>query len=496
MLNGHFVKAGNGPTGRGTVTFKRSKLAQVGVLSLLLALGAAAKVQAWGSNADLTRQSTHPFIVVQALATLENDLSAADRSDAAFMAALAKLKAHLADLKVGAVAPDYQAQNYALYQDHFYDPTTGDNYTGRTDGVYAALPYVFETAEYRTRENICQALYYWRLAAQTQGADEAYSKAVQSLGRGMHYFDDLNEPHHASNEISATEELTTYHTAFEKFVDSHLGDAAYGVSTLGSKTNQTAYASLLNESHFGTFLAQLSGNAATVARQSYKSEFTTAKFSSGYTPPSPLMYLTDMDGYVNNYILSYLSVATKTNWNAVAIKNINNAQNNTIKLLYRFLKEVARGVRVSADQPTTLTIAIKTKEDSWLGLHDYGTFDKVYYGVELKDGRVKEFYLGDSFRYGSTNTFTKVLSGDLACNPSDIRKVWVRKQRNLVNVPDSDGDDWYIVAAKVVATSTTGATISYTQNINRWLVGNKGYLSDVAVSGSLVQIPAAAGTVN
>lgn len=492
MSNRRFLKAGNGATVRGNFTCKRSKLAQVGVVSLLLALGVAGKAQAWGSNADLTRQSAHPFIVTQALATLENDLSAADRSNTAFMTALAKLKAHLADLQAGSVAPDFSAQNYSLYQDHFYDPTTGDNYTGRTDGVYAVIPYVFETAEYRTRENICQALYDWRLAVQANAADGEYGKAVQALGRGIHYFEDLNEPHHASNEISATEELSTSHTSFEKYVDLHLGDPSYGISSLGAKTDQAVYTNLLTEGYLGAFLAKLSGQAALFARQSYGGDFTAARFTSGYTPPSPALYLTDMDGYARDYILPYLSAGTISNWNAVALKNIRNAQCNTAKLLYRFLKEVARGVQVPAAQPTTLAIAVKTKDDSWLGLHDYGTFDKVYYGVELQDGRVREFYLGDSFRYGSTNTFTKVLEGDLACNPSQIRKVWLRKQRNLVNVPDSDGDDWYIVSAKVTVTSASGESLSYTQNPNRWLVGNKGYLSDVTIPGNLVQIPAAA----
>jgi phospholipase C/alpha-toxin len=449
------------------------------IVALSLCCGLAVSAMGWGNNEDSSIQSTHTFIVEQALKILENDCTP---ENDAFKTALNTLKANLSVFNAGAVAPDYGAKNYRLYQDHFYEPTTGKNFTGN----YQAIPHVFETAEYRAREYICLALYYWRLASQN---GTAYNDAIKYLGYGLHYFDDLNEPHHAGNRISATEELNTYHSSFEKFVDKNLTNASCAVSTLGVKSDQSLYTDLLAKEYFADFLNNTSVKAAKAAYRSFYNDFRSAKFTNGFTP-SLVNYLADMDNYVTNYILPNLAEATKYNWNAVAITNITNAQKYTAQVLYRFLKEATASSTVSGTQTTALTIDITTKYDFWLGLHDYGTFDNVYFGVELKDGRIKDIYLDNYFRYGRTNTYTITLNNTLSCQPSDVRKIWIRKQRNIDSIPNPGGDDWYPVKVRVTASSDTASTVTYTQRINRWLTGNAGFLSDISITGDLNPIPA------
>lgn len=85
------------------------------------------------------------------------------------------------------------------FQYHFYDPSTGKSWNGSTN----------ETARTRFVHYYGSAVSNYNLSYPTT--------AFQELGKGLHYIQDVNEPHHAANLIAV---LST-HTKFEKYVSFH-----------------------------------------------------------------------------------------------------------------------------------------------------------------------------------------------------------------------------------------------------------------------------------
>lgn len=94
--------------------------------------------------------------------------------------------------------PDVKEQNM-WFQYHFYDPSTERSWNGMTN----------ETA--RTR-----FVHYYGSAVSNYNLLST-ANAFQELGKGLHYIQDVNEPHHAANLIAGS----STHTKFEKYVSFH-----------------------------------------------------------------------------------------------------------------------------------------------------------------------------------------------------------------------------------------------------------------------------------
>jgi phospholipase C/alpha-toxin len=451
-------------------TMKLFLLCLTFVISLLFCTG---NTCAWGGRDDNgTPEGTHPFVVESALNILEKDLSRQERANPDLTAVLNTLRQYLTDLKKGAVAPDYSDEelaygkrNYRLYQDHFYDPDTRENYTIRTDSIVtASLTYVFETAQYRAAQNVAKALDQWR--------KQQRQEACGTLGEALHYFCDIAEPHHAANAISGTEEPDSLHGSFEYWVDNRINDPVYKVKTLGS-TAGASYAHVMSYPYLADFLLAESDKAGRYAKNYYLNKFI--KPAIPYSERAQLIEHCLSGKNPLEITGKYLTAEIVDNWHQVAVDNLANAQKATARVLYRFVKEAAKNE--PAHQTTTkIHLSIKTRNDSFPYIHDYGTYNDVYFGVELYDGRVKEFYPGWHFPCSNTRQFDFVLEGDLACYATDIRKVWIRKQRG--GKTPGLNDDWYPVSVRVEAVGG-GGSLDYTQNINQWIKGNSGLISDV-----------------
>lgn len=106
------------------------------------------------------------------------------------------------------------AESSSANADHFYNPETGD-------GWNIAVP----NAKERFEEFYNQAVLEFS-SNRTLG--------LQDLGRAMHFIQDINEPHHASNAVA----VVTSHVSFEHFASSKLQQAA---DTLQLSNNRSLY---------------------------------------------------------------------------------------------------------------------------------------------------------------------------------------------------------------------------------------------------------------
>lgn len=134
---------------------------------------------------------THQYIAASALVILNNDKGTA----------LFNNPINSALLMEGADWPDIWGNetDYMTFSGHFYDPDTGENWMGQKN----------PTAKTRAESYYAQAV-----SAYNKGDIES---AMSYLGRGVHYVSDLNQPHHASNEVA----VLSKHTQFETYTDEH-----------------------------------------------------------------------------------------------------------------------------------------------------------------------------------------------------------------------------------------------------------------------------------
>lgn len=99
-----------------------------------------------------------------------------------------------------------------LYSYHFYNPYSGKNY------LAGFLKGSKENAYKRYRKHLNNALENYR-------GNHEY--AMTELGRALHYFEDVNEPHHAANLTAAN----STHYFYEKYVDNRSYDLLIDHST-------------------------------------------------------------------------------------------------------------------------------------------------------------------------------------------------------------------------------------------------------------------------
>lgn len=372
---------------------------------------------AWDSREGATIMDTHKTISVQALQMIKNDM----QSDAKIAKNLEVLENNIMQFRSGTVAPDFGVvgvdRDYGLYQDHFYDPDTGNNFTSS-----AAYPgyQVPDTAESQLRNNYGQALASWK--------DGNYSKATYLLGKAMHFFEDINQPHHALNWTGGP---GTAHTNFESYIESKKDD--FKIDTMGNDKSEYAVFSDKPINEFLTLQANKYGRKA-------KSLAPKVTMQNSYQ-----------------------------DWYEAGKESLRNAQIGAASLVYRFLKEVTYETNRALTSPIgKFHVIITTVDEQYAGTNDY-----VYFGMELNDGRKVEFNCdlpGDDFCRKSIGAYQCEIK-DQTFDPSKVTKVWLRKEKFLA------GDDWKV---KNIEVYIQGKRV-VNQEINQWLSGNTSY--EINVNG-------------
>lgn len=135
---------------------------------------------------------THQYIVKNALAILKVDKGTCNLN----ATAASNLLKEYCDW------PDVigNETDTGTFAGHFYDPDTRKNWLGNSSPTAKgrALSYLDKAIEDYEEGNV--------------------NAAYKSLGKGLHYIADLNEPHHASNLTA----INSNHSEFEKYVDNNL----------------------------------------------------------------------------------------------------------------------------------------------------------------------------------------------------------------------------------------------------------------------------------
>lgn len=324
---------------------------------------------AWDSVESATQMDTHKMIAEQAVTILENDLSGNEPLE--FLENLDILSNHLSELKQGAVWPDFNPDGYALYQEHFYDPDTGQNFTNG---------YIPDTAESQTRLYTAMALHKWK--------NGDHSGAAFDLGTAMHYFADLNEPHHAANQTGGE---GMAHTEFEQWVEIVKED--YALSRSGYATDAPYYTETVTDHPYLTdFLSAIAHQCAT-----------NAKNLSGLAT----------------------IISSWEEWEFAAQATMTEAQKSMARVLYRFLHDI----EAPAIQPPTgpigkFHVVFKVADE-----YEAGTDDYVYFGMELSDGRRVQFACdvpGNDF-YQNLLWGYEFNITDASFTAADITRVWIKK---------------------------------------------------------------------
>ncbi|KJS20859.1 MAG: hypothetical protein VR72_14030 [Clostridiaceae bacterium BRH_c20a] len=157
---------------------------------------------------------SHQFLVEKAVNILNND----GKTNA-----YNELFGNLTDFKAAADWPDdYQHDNYT-WKGHFYHAVTHLNWANESD----------PTA-------MTRFLYYMNLAKQYYDKNNTNNEtAIIYLGRAMHYFADLNAPHHVANLTA----LDSWHDGWESFADTNKNNfvTSYSTKYNAHGTNFEAY---------------------------------------------------------------------------------------------------------------------------------------------------------------------------------------------------------------------------------------------------------------
>ena len=380
-------------------------------VSFIWGLGTT-KAYAWDGKVDGT--GTHAMIVTQGIKILENDLSKDEPQE--IKKNLEILKNNIHDFKVGSTYPDYDLNEYDLYQDHFWDPDTGNNFTKDNKWYLAyAIP---DTGESQLRKCSALARYEWQRGN--------YKKAAFYLGEAMHYFGDIDTPYHPSN-VTAVDSLG--HVKFETFAEER--KEKYKISTTGFKTNESFYQNIIKNKDFNEW---------------------SKNYLTGFAKTAKSLY----------YSHANMSCSWK-DWDYAATKTLANSQIGTAGYIYRFLHDVSFNKEPLNKNLNELVVIIKTKNEK-----DAGTDDYIYFGMKTKSGKVQEWQLdnpGDDFAKNSEDTYTLRLK-EKNINYNDIESMWLRKKK-FTKITDQ----WKPEYIKVIANQN----VEIEKNINKWIAGNETY---------------------
>ncbi|MCR8745467.1 zinc dependent phospholipase C family protein [Romboutsia lituseburensis] len=369
---------------------------------------------AWDGKADGT--GTHALIAEQALKMINNDLNKSEQdkigTNLNIMNNLVK------DLKLGSTYPDYNPNAYDLYQDHFWDSDTNNNFT--IDNSWYASYAIYDTAETQVRKFVALAKHQWEKGNHQQ--------AIFLLGQGLHYLGDLNNPYHASNQTAVD---TPGHVKYETYVEQRKEN--YAINSMNYTTDKGIYEDALKNTDINDWMTKNSTEYAKVAKDLYYSH-STMKHSYD-------------------------------DWEYSAIEAMKNSQECTAKLLYRFLNEVSGTVQNTSDMNNLdeFNVVIKTANEKYAGTDDY-----IYFGIETKDGKTYEWVLdnpGNDFEQGQEDNYIIKVKDGSKISADSINKCWIRKAKLEV------GDDFKPENINVIAKSS----VILEKEINKNLVGNETY---------------------
>lgn len=324
--------------------------------------------------------NTHQAITLQAVNALKASFQelVTEDSKAEMKAVLAFMESKIETLKQGSIDPDYGKtgidSDYALYQDHFFDPDTGKNFTSLP--TYPSYE-IKDTAESQARNYFCRAIATYR--------DGNKEFAIRLLGRALHYFEDANEPHHASN-ITGGE--GTAHTKFERYAEGKKGEH------LLEKVRDMKLYNQFSEEAPVEFISKMVYKHARMAKA------------------------------LKDKVMLNNSWADWDNAMEIAIKN---AQEGVAIILFRFIKEIVNPTEVKMTNPLgKFHVVVKVA-----GEKNAGTDDLMHFGIRGKNKNTKEFTLdlpGNDFEYNSTGNY-QCTSMDI--KPQDISSVYLRKDNTM-----------------------------------------------------------------
>ena len=145
--------------------------------------------------------ATHQLITMEAFARFIEKHGFYDNVDSTEILAITLL------LAAGSGLPDLD-ETEGLFKAHFYDPDTGKNIANETS----------PTAKTKTGSHYYNAYNILRQNFHMDVQSDDFINVLESLGRALHYLQDLCEPHHASNKIA----VLTNHGQFESYVEDNI----------------------------------------------------------------------------------------------------------------------------------------------------------------------------------------------------------------------------------------------------------------------------------
>lgn len=171
---------------------------------------------------------THELMTIEAFRVLyEKGYCLSDNAATAFVIAVYIAR--------GSALPDRELSGVGLaYAGHFYDPETQKNIVGSKK----------DTARTHMDSNYHIAKTHFGLSNEV--LSDEYIKALEYLGRMLHYVQDACEPHHSSNEASSLIRKTP-HGEFEKYVDENFESLATYLCWSESEYQQCLLAGVKND---------------------------------------------------------------------------------------------------------------------------------------------------------------------------------------------------------------------------------------------------------
>ena len=389
---------------------KKTKILITSLLTIAT-LCIPATAYGWNGNEDGT--GTHAVIAEQAVQMLTHDLD--QGAPQKVKDNMQILNQYINDLKLGSTFPDFDPNGYDLYQDHFWDPDTGYNFT-HTAPWYTSYT-VTETADSQSRKFTALALNEWKKGN--------YQAAEKLLGQAIHYLGDINCPYHAAN-ITAVD--SPGHVKYETYADENLGK--YLVNTMNETTADSDYANAITTDDFSTWITKNNTYWGKISKNLY---FTKSTMSNSWE-----------------------------DWDYSLGQALPNAQKSVAIFLYRFINEASGVMSAAPVNFNQLQVVIKTADTLYAGTDDY-----VYFGFETNDGQRFEWQLdnaGNDFERNQTDNYNLTLSKTI--DASTIRNTWLRKAKFTIS-----GDDWKPENMKVII----AGEVRQDTNISSWLSGNTTY---------------------
>ncbi|MEF9991538.1 MAG: zinc dependent phospholipase C family protein [Peptostreptococcaceae bacterium] len=383
------------------------------VLGLCTLMGGTS--YAWDGKKDGT--GTHALIAEHGLTMLNNDLN--KNESEVHKKNLEILNKYMKDLKVGSTYPDYDPNAYDLYQDHFFDPDTGNNFT--IDNKWYAASPIYDTAETQVRK--------FTTLAQNEWEKGNYKEATFLLGQGLHYLGDLNTPYHASN-VTAVD--SPGHVKYETFVEERKEN--YALNTVGCDTTAGIYKDAVKTQNYDEWMTQNSISYAKIAKNLYYSHSTMSH--------------------------------SWEDWDYSGREAIKNSQVCTAGFLYRFIDEVSKDESTdeTSNMASEFNVVLNTADNKYAGTDDY-----VYFGFETKDGVKNEWILdnaGNDFERNQIDNYLLKTKDNVKIDTNNIAKFWVRKD-NMTTV----SDDWELSKFKLIA----NGKVILQKDINKVFTGNETY---------------------